>query len=360
MVLSHIIVVFCYRLQLEYDYEDIIYPIPFNVLYYNKSSHYVSFGEVNPIFPSYVLTGDLPECNNQYSDKMFITAASSNHAYGSFNLMYSILLANPYASILYIDLKISQQLLRILSSHFVTLRQIQEKMRSNGYLAYRKYNWHNFPEWMNLFKNKVQRGGYSWKVIPMVDAFFEWKGLFSWLDAGDLIIDGIEREFTLARKYGFFSPPSPGRIGNWTYYKTIDFLKEYNMISHVNNTDPNCNANSIFIDYSKPYTHEMMRKHEECAYTQKCIAPRGSTMKNHRQDQAVLSTLINDYKIPMAMKRNFHPALRNENAKVQTLYNLVITIMQEYHIQLNNTYYDYSSIQYKQTPISYSSRTLDY
>ena len=90
----------------------------------------------------------------------------------------------------------------------------------------------------------------------MVDAFFEWKGLFSWLDAGDLIVDGVEREFTLARKYGFFSPPSPGNIGNCTYYKTVDFLLENNIVSYVKNSDPNCNE----IQYSLIILNHILMK----------------------------------------------------------------------------------------------------
>ena len=234
------------------------------------------------------------------------------------------------------------------------------KMNSNGILAYRKLNWDSFPDWMNLFHHPLQKGGYGWKVIPYIDAFFEWKGLFSFLDAGDLIVDGFSREFTLARRYGFFAPPSPGTIANWTYPDTIEFMKQNRFIHVVKDTDPNCSSGIIFIDYSKEYTHELMKKFETCAYTQKCISPKGSSRYNHRQDQAVLSLLLNEYKVPMAMKKNFHPALRNEKPKLQVLKNLVIAIQETYHIRINNSLYDFSSFRYNYSKLYYTSRKLDY
>ena len=346
--------------QIEYDYDDIVYPVPFNQLYHNKSLRYSGFAKPNPKLPSYVLTGLLPRLSSQDSDILIATGASDNHALGSFNLLYSILLADPIVSILYIDLGLSSDMLTLLSSHFETLHQVQVKLRSNGFLAYRKYNWNSFPEWMNLFLNKEQRGGYSWKAIPMVDAFFEWKGLFSWLDGGCLITDGFSREFTLARRNGFYSPPSHGRIGLWAYPDTRRFMEENGMIGLVDDNDPNCSAGVVFMDYSKSFTQEIMRKYEECAYTQKCVAPRGSTMLNHRQDQSVMSLLLNSYRIPGVMKKNHHPAYRNERPSNQTLYNLVLSIEEVYHIRLNNSVYDYSSLSYKPIHISYSSRPYDY
>ena len=36
---------------IEYDYSDIEYPIPFNTLYNDPSTHYVNYGEHNVLFP---------------------------------------------------------------------------------------------------------------------------------------------------------------------------------------------------------------------------------------------------------------------------------------------------------------------
>ena len=112
--------------------------------------------------PSFVLTGDIPEFDKQFSDVLMMTGASDNHAYGSFNALYSMVLADPYASYLYIDLGLSDELKEKLFAHFETIRQVQKKLWSNGFMAYRKYNWSVFPEWMQLVGNE-QRGGYTWR-----------------------------------------------------------------------------------------------------------------------------------------------------------------------------------------------------
>ena len=109
-----------------------------------------------------------------------MTGASDNHGYGSFNCLYSMVLADPYASYLYIDLGsylyidlgLSPELKEKLFAHFETIHQIQKKMKSTGFIAYRKFNWDSFPQWMNLFENKEQRGGYTWKVVSYMDALF--------------------------------------------------------------------------------------------------------------------------------------------------------------------------------------------
>ena len=109
----------------EYDYHDIVYPIPFNRLYNDISTHYIHYGKRVKGLPSFVLTGDIPEFDKYFSDVLMMTGASDNHAYGSFNALYSMVLADPYASYLYIDLGLSDELRVKLFAHFETIHQVQ-------------------------------------------------------------------------------------------------------------------------------------------------------------------------------------------------------------------------------------------
>lgn len=318
----------------------------------------------NPKLPSYVLTGDLPELNEHYSDVLVMTGASGNHAFGSFNLMYSVLLADPYASIIFIDLGLSKHNLNYLSAHFETFKQFQTKMQSNGFLAYRRFNWDSFPHWMNLQKTgKHKRGGYAWKPISVYDAFVQWKGLFSWLDAGDVIIDSFSKEFSLARRYGFYAPPSPGKISTWTHPDMIEFMETQKMIIDADRGGPNCSSGIVFIDYSFLYTHEMIRRWMICAYTSKCIVPKKAGFNNHRFDQSVLSLLINHYRIPKSsdLRTYFHPSLQNESENTtQMLANLVIPLQYAYHVSLKNRIYDFSTFRYKRVYYKFPMRRLDF
>lgn len=157
-----------------------------------------------------MITGDIPEWTEQFSDTVMVTGASENHGYGSFNCLYSMVLADPYASYVYVDLGLERMQVQKLFSHFETIHQIQEKMNSNGFIAYRVYAWDNYPVWMNLTGNRVQRGGYTWKAIPFVDVALRWKAVTLWQDGGNVIRDGISRELTSARHYGMYTAASGG------------------------------------------------------------------------------------------------------------------------------------------------------
>ena len=50
----------------EYDYHDIVYPIPFNRLYNDISTHYIHYGKRVKGLPSFVLTGDIPEFDKYF------------------------------------------------------------------------------------------------------------------------------------------------------------------------------------------------------------------------------------------------------------------------------------------------------
>ena len=101
------IVVHCHSYDcIEYDYDDIEYPVPFNKLVSDISTHYENYGIANKSLP-FLLTGDIPTYHLHTSDVLMMTGASDNHGYGSFNCLYSMVLADPYASYMYIDLGLS-------------------------------------------------------------------------------------------------------------------------------------------------------------------------------------------------------------------------------------------------------------
>ena len=215
---------------------------------------------------------------------------------------------------------------------------------------------------MNLYTNTAQRGGYAWKSISITDAFFEWKGLFSWQDAGNVVTDGITREITFARQYGVYACLSASTIATWTYKVTRKFMTRNRLVKRNKGRDPNCATGSLYFDYKHEYIHDLMMKFKQCIFTQKCVSPRGSHMKNHRQEQAVMSMLINDYRIPHILSKanDFFPSFRNEEADTkQILFNLVKTMEQLYHVKLSNRVYDYPKSSYKSTRLKYTTRSLE-
>lgn len=289
-----------------------------------------------------------------------MTGATDNHAHGSFNLIYSALLMDPHASIIYIDLGLSDDYLKYLKAHFETWKQIQDKMGSKGFLAYRKINWNNYPKWMHI-SQRYTFGGYSFKPIAIYDGFTQWRGLFTWQDGGSVFIDSFSREFTYARRYGFYAPDSSGDIERWTVPATIDFMESHRLVNKINKKNPNCSAGIQYYDWSKQYTHEMVRLLTDCAFTQKCISPKNATRRNHRADQAITTILIHHYKIPRAANStyNFYPSLRNEGNYDQILQNLIIGFRHTYHINLTNSMYDFGNYTYDKAVYKFTTRRLD-
>ena len=297
-----------------------------------------------------------------------MTGASDNHAYGSFNALYSMVLADPYASYLYIDLGISDVFKDKLFAHFETIHQVQGKMRSNGFIAYRKYNWNAFPEWMQLVNNTEQRGGYTWKMIPFSDAFFAWKGVTFWIDGGSVIRDGISREVTSVRHNGLYTPISGGTVGRWVHPDMMQYLKEHAIITkQISPSDTMGCGGHLIVNYAnKTVLNRFMVPYRQCAFTQKCVTPRGSNMRNHRQDQAFVSVMVHELNVNRAMSKTivFLPALRQERGNREKLcqtilFNLLLNIQNAYGIHLTNAFYNTTTMRYTAQTYKRSSRPVD-
>ena len=340
--------------------------MPFNELLSKISNRYVNYGVGIKSIP-FVLTGDIPQFEKQSSEVLMMTGASDNHALGAFNCLFSMILADPYASYMYIDIGLSSRFRSILFSHFSTIYLIQKKMNSTGFIAYRKFKFSSFPSWMRLDGNSLQRGGYAWKVIPFGDAYFAWKGITFWLDGGSLIRNGISRELTNVRLEGIYSPSSSHNQKKWTYHATSYFLKNYHLINHFNGYEPNASGGHLIVDWSnKTVLNKVMIPYYQCAFTQRCISPRGSTMKNHRQDQAVLSAFLNNLRTTRSMNKHNQalPDLRLEHGNHVIPCNIIlgnelITIQNTYQIKIKSSYLTRKDFKYARIVAKHPTRIVD-
>ena len=351
-----------------YDYSNIVYPIPFNELYQNKSKRYLFFGDFIPGLNHEVITGELPAFTVETSDVLMMTGASENHVFSSFNCLYSMVLADPYASYAYLDAGITRQSRNKLFSHFDTILDIQRKMNSTGHLSYRVLNWKHFPDWMSLIKNKRQSGGYSWREISYIDVFYEWKAIFYWLDAGDIINEGISREVTMARHYGLYSPRSSNDIKRWVHNDTQHFMVKHGLLHDYipGNGNMVCGGILIMNWLNSTIRNSFVPSFLMCAYTKKCIAPHPSNLGNHRFDQAVVSLLIANYRIPYSGSTayDYSPIKHADNngdekKSLLVLNNLFLKIQHTYSIVITNKLYKTSNISFTQMIYPEVSRPID-
>ena len=213
-----------------------------------------------------------------------------------------------------------------------------------------------------------QRGGYTWKMIPFSDAFFAWKGVTFWIDGGSVIRDGISREVTTVRYNGMYTPVSSGTVGRWVYPDMLLFLKENGFITKEisPNDGMGCGGHLIVNYANKTVVNRFMIPYRQCAYTEKCITPRGSTMENHRQDQSFVSVMVHELNVNRASngKSQFLPALRqekgnNEKACKTILFNLLLNIQNTYAIRLTNAFYNTTGASYTAQKYKFISRPVD-
>lgn len=302
------------NLKIEYDRRTVNYPIPFDVLFHNKSMRYVNFGACPSSFPSFIHCGQVSRSVYDQSFLFFITGSSENHFYATINCLYSIVAANINASMLFIDYGISSKQIRALLRHYTQINQFHKQTNSGAQLYYRKYNFVHFPPFMDI-SEFMSIGGYSWKVIGYSDVIDELRGPIMWTDGGSILLDDMSREISLMQKYGIYSPASLGTVDTWVHPSSRMFLEKYGLIKGVNGSSEMCTGGYLFIDGgSEKIRKEIIEPLLECSYTMNCITPLLSNRMNHRQDQAILTLLIHNAGIEKSCDSRFSyvPLLRRD------------------------------------------------
>lgn len=301
---------------IEYDYKDIKNTIPFNQYYQHMEARYESFGQ-SSFFPSYVLTGHIPEYKSG-DNRIIVTGGSSNHFASVPANLLSVLNASVTINLVFIDFGLNQDELVHLRSTFEYLHKVQLAVNCSSFIAYRKFDFHNAPSWMNIHSND-EHGGYAWKIISLLDIVDEWKALTGWMDAGNIVYDGLHREFAYAMEEGIYTPTraNPGDIfSRWTHPLMIQYFRNHSLIAQVDRNKSNCAAGHIFIDYKNKTVYDrILTPWKQCVYTRKCVRPYESNRSNHRWEQAALTTLLQNVNLTYAnnVKYEHFPHIRMES-----------------------------------------------
>jgi len=159
-----------------------------------------------------------------------------------------------------------------------------DRMRKKGYLTELKlFNWSKYPSFWNIDE---ARGEYAWKPGMIYEVSQKYPGILIWLDSGTKVQEKFFEniDMFLSESNGFISPTSPGQMINWTHPGVYDYFND----DHTKFDDLlNCNGASIVFDTK--LTQSLINVWYECALDKDCIAPPGSSRKNHRQDQSLLT-----------------------------------------------------------------------
>lgn len=208
-------------------------------------------------------------CKN--NNLVIVTGADSTHYKSLCQFLSSLFLHEPKIRAVVFDLGLRD-----------SERQHLEKSFSSADL--RRFDYTQYPNYFNI---KINAGEYAWKPIILNNILNEFKCCVCWMDAGNLVVKPLFWIRKITETLGIYSPRSSGLISDWTHPKTLEFLNTSNRLHHK----PNLSGNCVAINYYNPKARDLAERWKACALNKECIAPQGSSRKNHRQDQAVLSVI---------------------------------------------------------------------
>ena len=225
-----------------------------------------------------------------------VTAASSNH-FGPLRYLLDSL-RSLKARVECYDLGLSAAELRALP-------------RWDG-VFYHRFDYAAYPAHMNV---DVNAGEYAWKpaivaeVVDRVRAAGE-RADVVWADAGTYFHRLDPLAARIQSSNGIWLRRSSGSMGDWTHPGVFaslnDDARRYASLPSVDATLVGFATGHESADVRESVYRNVIVPWKTCAMNKDCIAPPGSSRKNHRQDQAVLSYLVHKagYRIADAPHRS--------------------------------------------------------
>ena len=211
-----------------------------------------------------------------------VTAASSNHA-GPLRYML--------ASLRRLGARVECYDLGLTES------EVQALPRWDGFV-YHRFDYASYPPHMHV---DVNAGEYAWKPVVVADLVERTQASGDpqdvlWTDAGSYFhtLEPIARG--IQESDGLWVRRSSGTLGQWTHPGTLTALG-----APADAYRDRANADATLVGFATGHRSAEVRERvyrdiivpwRACAMRKECIAPAGSSRRNHRQDQAVLSYLV--------------------------------------------------------------------
>jgi hypothetical protein len=220
---------------------------------------------------------------------IIITGADSSHYKSLVQLLSSIILYEKNTKVIVFDLGLTD----------LEKNELNEKIKTIETIEIRKFDYSKYPKFFNI---KINAGEYAWKPIIISNILNEFKCSVIWMDAGNVILSPLKTIRKILNLTGFYSPYSEKKISSWTHPKTLKFLEASNKILEKRNLNGAC----IAVNYNFSEVKKVIDKWKQCALMKECIAPEGSSRKNHRQDQATLSVIAYQGNIVNLLFKKFY------------------------------------------------------
>ena len=175
-------------------------------------------------------------------------------------------------------------------------------LKNNFNYKIKKFNFDKFPLFFKDHDLDGKLGSYAWKAPALFDEFYESEKNIIYLDAGCELRKSLNFLKFIILKNGFYSPESSNNIEYWTHPHTLKIMNaEKNLLKKRNFSS---GIVGMVIDDKK--NQKIIDEWARFSKDKDVIAPKGSSRKNHRQDQSILNILVHQnlksYMIPRTHK----------------------------------------------------------
>jgi len=206
---------------------------------------------------------------------VLVTAADKSHYRSLMQLLQSVTNHLPASTTIIYDLGLSKSQSLELKERFP---QFQVRI----------FDYSQYPTFFNI---ELDAGSYAWKPTIISSVCNEFSLPVIWMDAGNVVTGSLKFERRVMKRYGVFTTVTSGTIEQWTHHSTLEYLgqKELGRRRELNGA-------CVGFNNLNPLGWRILNDWASLALIKECIAPSGSNRDNHRQDQAVLSILIQSNK----------------------------------------------------------------
>ena len=174
-------------------------------------------------------------------------------------------------------------------------------LKNNFNYKVKKFNFDKFPLFFKDYDLDGKLGSYAWKAPALFDEFYESKKNIIYLDAGCELRKNLNFLKFIILKNGFYSPESSNNIEYWTHPHTLKIMKAEKSLLRKRNFSSGIVG--MVIDKKN---QKIIDEWAKFSRNKDVIAPKGSSRKNHRQDQSILNILVHQnlksYMIPRTHK----------------------------------------------------------
>jgi hypothetical protein len=203
---------------------------------------------------------------------VLVTGANKSHARSLVQLLTSVRAFEPDLFVVVYDLGLTRSQRRLARRAFPCRLET--------------FDFARYPPHLNI---KVSRGQYAWKPTIVDEVARKYGGWVCWMDAGNVLISDLSSLRSHVREHGFYSPSSDKTVADWTHPGMLSWFglgSDWDGLGKQN-----LNGACVCFDTRNAGAAALLSEWARLALVEECIAPPGSSRKNHRQDQALLSVL---------------------------------------------------------------------